>query len=84
MTLELLDAQNNVVASDEVKGSGNVSATLQLNNPNKWTAETPYLYTLRATLKNGNTISEVVPVKVTEKRKYCQRSGSRKGRFPQD
>ena len=64
VTLELLDAQNNVVASDEVKGSGNVSATLQLNNPNKWTAETPYLYTLRATLKNGNTISEVVPVKV--------------------
>ena len=64
VTLELLDAQNNVVASDEVKGSGNVLATLQLNNPNKWTAETPYLYTLRATLKNGNTISEVVPVKV--------------------
>lgn len=62
--LELLDAQNNVVASDEVKGSGNVSTTLKLDNPNKWTAETPYLYTLRATLKDGSKVSEVVPVKV--------------------
>lgn len=64
VTLELLDAQNNVVASNDVKGSGNVSATLQLENPNKWTAETPYLYTLRATLKDGSKVSEVVPVKV--------------------
>ena len=64
VTLELLDAQNNVVASDEVKGSGNVSTTLKLDNPNKWTAETPYLYTLRATLKDGSKVSEVVPVKV--------------------
>ena len=64
VTLELLDAQNNVVASDDVKGSGNVSTTLKLDNPNKWTAETPYLYTLRATLKDGSKVSEVVPVKV--------------------
>ena len=64
MSLELLDANNQTVASTEVKGSGNVSTTLQLENPKKWTAETPYLYTLRATLKDGGRASEVIPVKV--------------------
>lgn len=64
VSLELLDAQNQTVASTEVKGSGNVSTTLQLENPKKWTAETPYLYTLRATLKDGGRASEVIPVKV--------------------
>lgn len=64
VTLELLDSHNNVVATKEVKGSGKVSAEMAVENPNKWTAETPYLYTLRASVKNGNSISEVVPVKV--------------------
>ena len=64
VTLELLDAQNQTVATSEVKGSGKVSTTINVDNPNKWTAETPYLYTLRATLKNGSTISEVIPIKV--------------------
>ena len=62
--LELLDAKNQVVASSEVKGSGKVSATLHLENPSKWSAETPYLYTLRASLKEGSQTKEVVPVKV--------------------
>ena len=64
VSLELLDANNQTVASTEVKGSGNVSTTLQLENPKKWTAETPYLYTLRATLKDGGRAREVIPVKV--------------------
>ena len=64
VSLELLDAQSQTVASTEVKGSGNVSTTLQVENPKKWSAETPYLYTLRATLKDGSQASEVVPVKV--------------------
>ena len=64
VSLELLDAQNQTVASTEVKGSGNVSTTLQVENPKKWSAETPYLYTLRATLKDGSQTSEVVPMKV--------------------
>ncbi|WP_299231742.1 glycoside hydrolase family 2 TIM barrel-domain containing protein [uncultured Bacteroides sp.] len=62
--LELLDAVNNVVVTKDVKGSGNVSATISVENPNKWTAETPYLYTLRASVNNGGKTSEVVPVKV--------------------
>lgn len=64
ITLELLDAENKVVATAYTKGAGKLAATIGLKNPHKWTAETPYLYTLRATLKNGNTINEVVPVKV--------------------
>lgn len=33
-------------------------------NPLKWTAETPNLYTLVATLKDGGKDLEVIPVKV--------------------
>lgn len=64
VTLELLDSQDNVVSSKEVKGSGNVSTKFEVENPYKWTAETPYLYTLRAIVKKGGNITEVVPVKV--------------------
>ena len=64
VTLELLDAQDNVVYSKEVKGSGDVKTKFELENPNKWTAETPYLYTLRACVKKGDKVTEVVPVKV--------------------
>ena len=62
--LELIDKHNEVVASKQVNGSGNVSATMQLEQPEKWTAETPNLYTLRASVMNGGKITEVIPVKV--------------------
>ena len=64
VTLELLDARRQPVATTDVKGSGKVTATLSVDQPNKWSAETPYLYTLRASLKNGGKTTEVVPVKV--------------------
>lgn len=64
VSLELLDADNNVVQVKEVKGSGTVKAEFDVENPNKWTAETPYLYTLRASLINGGNITEIVPLKV--------------------
>ena len=47
-----------------MKGAGKQSSVIRVDNPNKWTAETPYLYTLRATLKEGNKVTEVVPLKV--------------------
>lgn len=62
--LELLDESGNVVADKEVKGSGIVQTELQTENPFKWTAESPYLYTLRASVMKGSSITEVVPVKV--------------------
>lgn len=59
--LTLTDAQGQTVA--EVK---NAKATnvLKITNPKKWSAETPYLYTLTAKLVNGDKLIEVIPVKV--------------------
>lgn len=57
--LELLDAAGKPVATETAHGTGTV--VMNIENPQKWTAETPYLYTLRATLQGSN---EVIPVKV--------------------
>jgi beta-galactosidase len=62
--LELKDADGNAVATAQVKGSGQLSAEMQVAEPAKWTAETPHLYALTATLKDGNKVVEVIPVKV--------------------
>lgn len=58
-SLRLLNAQGEEVASGSVKGSG--STVLNVTNPEKWTAETPYLYTLEARLAGSD---EVIPVNV--------------------
>ncbi len=52
-----------VATSSDLKGSGKFPP-LSISNPEKWTAETPVLYTLIATLKNGSNTTEVIPVKV--------------------
>ncbi|WP_455672280.1 glycoside hydrolase family 2 TIM barrel-domain containing protein [Phocaeicola sp.] len=57
--LELIDATGKQVATATAKGSGTV--TMDVENPNKWSAEIPYLYTLRASMQGSN---EVIPVKV--------------------
>lgn len=62
--LELFDANNQPVVTKSLNPSGNISTTMEVASPNKWTAETPYLYTLRATLKEGIKVLEVIPVKV--------------------
>lgn len=62
--LELTDHKNQVVASAELKGNGKLNTTMDISNPMKWSAETPYLYTLTATMKEGNQVKEVIPVKV--------------------
>jgi len=62
--LSLSDAQGLVVAEKSVEGSGTVMTELTVKNPAKWSAETPVLYTLTATLKNGNQTLEVIPQKV--------------------
>ena len=64
VALDLTDTQGNSVATADLKGSGKLNNTLSISNPAKWTAETPNLYTLTATLKNGNNVVEVIPVKV--------------------
>ena len=62
--LELKDAKGTAVATAQMKGSGKLTADMQIVDPAKWTAETPNLYVLTATLKSGNKVSEVIPIKV--------------------
>ena len=58
VNLTLKDAAGKEVATTQAtKGT----TTIEVENPNKWTAETPYLYTLYASLEGSN---EVIPVKV--------------------
>ena len=60
VTLRLKDAQGKEVASATTRGE---TATLSVENPHKWTAETPYLYTLYAQI-GELAPAEVIPVKV--------------------
>lgn len=62
--LELIDAQGNIVTSQSVAAKASNKICLAVSNPLKWTAETPNLYTLRATLKAGGKTLEVIPVRV--------------------
>ena len=57
--LELVDTQGKQVATATANKSGLV--TMNVENPKKWSAETPYLYTLRASMQGSN---EVIPVRV--------------------
>ena len=62
--LNLTDPAGKNVATAQVNGNGQKSVVMDVSNPEKWTAETPNLYTLTATLKNGSNTLEVIPVKV--------------------
>lgn len=71
VAFQLFDANKNMVASDEQQANINQKENLQLtfskeiDNPAKWTAETPNLYTLVIQLKNGNgETKEVVSNKI--------------------
>ena len=59
VALSLFDAEGNVVA--EAAGDGKKQVVMQVAAPRKWTAETPYLYTLQATMQGSD---ECIPVKV--------------------
>ena len=57
--LKLTDADGKCIA--ETTADGKKQVVMQVANPNKWTAETPYLYTLTATMQGSG---EYIPVKV--------------------
>ncbi len=68
LALKLLDAQGKEVAAKTVavKG-GETEVSLDVTNPMKWTAETPYLYTLLVSSVSAdkrNTVYETIPQKV--------------------
>lgn len=64
VNLSLTDASGKSVATAALSGSGKLNAVMPVNNPAKWTAETPVLYTLTASLMNGDKVIEAIPVKV--------------------
>ena len=64
MRLTLADETGKVVAEGQATGRGDHRIVLDVASPRKWTAETPYLYTLTAaTSLRGETL-EVIPVQV--------------------
>ncbi|MGN1254816.1 MAG: glycoside hydrolase family 2 TIM barrel-domain containing protein [Prevotella sp.] len=64
--LFLLDNEGDTVASQRMKpdNKGIVKTAFQVSNPKKWTAETPYLYTLLVKLKDSQGKQSITPVKV--------------------
>ncbi|MCH5223529.1 MAG: DUF4981 domain-containing protein [Muribaculaceae bacterium] len=62
--LELQDSQGKPVKEMTVTGNGSKLVKMEVDNPEKWTAETPDLYTLTATVEKNGKVLEVVPVKV--------------------
>ena len=69
LTFQLFDAEGNSVtekALQNIKGS-TATVTLDVKNPKKWTAETPYLYTLLVCPTTPNarfTPYEAIPIRV--------------------
>ena len=61
--LDLYDKKGATVATQTLKGSGKLTGVFNVTNPEKWTAETPNLYCLMATLKDGDKTIEVIPFK---------------------
>jgi len=64
LQLSLVDAEGRQVWKAEAKAEESTSFQCSVSNPNKWTAETPYLYTLYTTLTDGKEVIEVIPQKV--------------------
>ena len=63
---ELLNANGITVAKSTADFKRHAYGTIRfsLRNVKKWTAETPYLFTLVATVKNGDKVTEVLTQKV--------------------
>ena len=65
--LELRDADGNMVARKffmSKSGASTLNTQMTIADPHKWTAETPYLYTLITTVREGDKVIECVPQKV--------------------
>ncbi len=63
VSLTLADPCGNTVATASLSGKGTLAATIGVAAPEKWTAETPNLYTLTATSSLSGRTLEVIPLK---------------------
>lgn len=67
VNLQLLDADKRLVAEASVSGSGLLKAAIPIDRPQLWSAETPYLYELRASMMESDKssgVTEVIPINV--------------------
>ncbi|MDO4160441.1 MAG: glycoside hydrolase family 2 TIM barrel-domain containing protein [Prevotellaceae bacterium] len=64
VSFELLDKTGKKVAESKTAGTGTRTSVISIDNPLKWTAETPNLYTLVATASKDGKVIESIPVKV--------------------
>ena len=60
----LKDKEGKTVKEQTVNATRKTSCVIALADCNKWSAENPYLYTLFATLKQGDRVVEVLPQRV--------------------
>ena len=63
VVLSLRNAEGFVVDEGSTSGKGRHTVTFEVESPRKWTAETPYLYTLTATTKRDGKVLESIPLK---------------------
>ena len=64
VVLSLRNADGFVVDEGVTSGKGRHTVTFEVENPRKWTAETPYLYTLEAVTKSGGNVLEAMKFNV--------------------
>ncbi len=65
VSISLLDdAGRNVAECKAAISDGAAEAVMHIKSPKKWTAETPYLYSLYLSLTDGDKVIEVIPQKV--------------------
>lgn len=61
---DLTDSDGKQVATLSGKGAGKKQYLLEVPDVEKWSAESPALYRLTATVSNGGRVSEVIPFRV--------------------
>ena len=64
VNFKLLANNGKQISSKQIEVSNTANTEIHIENPLKWTAETPYLYNLYAEVKFGNKVQEVIPFKV--------------------
>ena len=75
LKIELLDGTEPVVEETLKNVKGKVGKVFSIPNPRKWSAETPELYSFRATLSKGGKVQEVIPLNIGFRRVEIKKIG---------